>query len=123
LGLDAALLKERVSVELTYYTKSTKDALVQRNVAPSIGASEFQFFNLGEVKNHGFEVDARTLPENVRVTHKSLFDGTLQGFALTDRPAFCFQGHPEASPGPQDIGPLFDRFVRLMERSGAPGTG
>jgi carbamoyl-phosphate synthase small subunit len=74
-------------------------------------------------QNHGFEVDARTLPENVRVTHKSLFDGTLQGFALTDRPAFCFQGHPEASPGPQDIGPLFDRFVRLMERSGAPGTG
>ena len=74
-------------------------------------------------QNHGFEVDARTLPENVRVTHKSLFDGTLQGFALTDRPAFCFQGHPEASPGPQDLGPLFDRFVRLMERSGAPGTG
>jgi carbamoyl-phosphate synthase small subunit len=73
-------------------------------------------------QNHGFEVDARTLPENVRVTHKSLFDGTLQGFALTDRPAFCFQGHPEASPGPQDIGPLFDRFVRLMERSGAPVT-
>jgi carbamoyl-phosphate synthase small subunit len=67
-------------------------------------------------QNHGFAVDAATLPANVRVTHKSLFDGTLQGFARTDRPAFCFQGHPEASPGPHDVGYLFDRFVKLMEQ-------
>ncbi|HUW53371.1 MAG TPA: glutamine-hydrolyzing carbamoyl-phosphate synthase small subunit [Rhodanobacter sp.] len=65
-------------------------------------------------QNHGFAVDPATLPANVRVTHSSLFDGTLQGFALTDRPAFCFQGHPEASPGPHDIGYLFDRFARMM---------
>jgi carbamoyl-phosphate synthase small subunit len=67
-------------------------------------------------QNHGFAVDAATLPANVRVTHKSLFDGTLQGFTRTDRPAFCFQGHPEASPGPRDVGYLFDRFVGLMEK-------
>jgi len=66
-------------------------------------------------QNHGFAVDPATLPANVRVTHTSLFDGSLQGFALTDRPAFCFQGHPEASPGPHDIGYLFDRFATLME--------
>lgn len=66
-------------------------------------------------QNHGFAVDADTLPANTRVTHVSLFDGTLQGFALTDKPAFCFQGHPEASPGPRDIGYLFDRFTALME--------
>ena len=66
-------------------------------------------------QNHGFAVDAATLPANARVTHVSLFDGSLQGFALTDRPAFCFQGHPEASPGPHDVGYLFDRFIRLME--------
>ncbi|MES2830787.1 MAG: glutamine-hydrolyzing carbamoyl-phosphate synthase small subunit [Pseudomonadota bacterium] len=66
-------------------------------------------------QNHGFAVDAETLPSNCKVTHVSLFDGSLQGFARTDRPAFCFQGHPEASPGPQDIAPLFDRFVALME--------
>jgi len=65
-------------------------------------------------QNHGFAVDASTLPSNVRITHTSLFDGSLQGFALTDRPAFCFQGHPEASPGPLDIGYLFDRFATLM---------
>jgi carbamoyl-phosphate synthase small subunit len=65
-------------------------------------------------QNHGFAVDPATLPANVRVTHTSLFDGSLQGFALTDRPAFCFQGHPEASPGPLDIGYLFDRFAQLM---------
>ena len=65
-------------------------------------------------QNHGFAVDPATLPTNVRVTHTSLFDGSLQGFALTDRPAFCFQGHPEASPGPPDIGYLFDRFAQLM---------
>ncbi len=66
-------------------------------------------------QNHGFAVDATTLPANARVTHVSLFDGTLQGFELTDKPAFCFQGHPEASPGPHDIGYLFDRFTALMD--------
>lgn len=65
-------------------------------------------------QNHGFEVDAKTLPAHARVTHISLFDGTLQGFELTDRPAFCFQGHPEASPGPHDIVVLFDKFMGLM---------
>jgi carbamoyl-phosphate synthase small subunit len=68
-------------------------------------------------QNHGFAVDPATLPANVRVTHTSLFDGSLQGFALTDRPAFCFQGHPEASPGPLDIGYLFDRFAALMQEA------
>jgi carbamoyl-phosphate synthase small subunit len=68
-------------------------------------------------QNHGFAVDAATLPANCRVTHVSLFDGTLQGFERTDRPAFCFQGHPEASPGPQDIAPLFDRFIGLMTQA------
>jgi carbamoyl-phosphate synthase small subunit len=65
-------------------------------------------------QNHGFAVDETTLPANLRATHVSLFDGTLQGLARTDKPAFCFQGHPEASPGPHDIGYLFDRFVDLM---------
>ena len=65
-------------------------------------------------QNHGFAVDESTLPANLRATHRSLFDGTLQGLARTDRPAFCFQGHPEASPGPHDIGYLFDRFTDLM---------
>ena len=65
-------------------------------------------------QNHGFAVDAATLPENARVTHVSLFDGTLQGFELTDKPAFCFQGHPEASPGPHDVDYLFDRFIAMM---------
>jgi carbamoyl-phosphate synthase small subunit len=65
-------------------------------------------------QNHGFAVDESSLPANLRATHVSLFDGTLQGFAYTDRPAFCFQGHPEASPGPHDIGYLFDRFTALM---------
>ncbi|MCX7893992.1 MAG: glutamine-hydrolyzing carbamoyl-phosphate synthase small subunit [Burkholderiales bacterium] len=74
-------------------------------------------------QNHGFAVDAATLPANLRPTHVSLFDGSLQGVARTDRPAFSFQGHPEASPGPHDIGYLFDRFVRLMEeRSRAGGA-
>ena len=68
-------------------------------------------------QNHGFAVDASTLPSNVRITHTSLFDGSLQGFALSDRPAFCFQGHPEASPGPHDIGYLFDRFAKLMQEA------
>jgi carbamoyl-phosphate synthase small subunit len=66
-------------------------------------------------QNHGFAVDEKTLGSNLRPTHVSLFDGTLQGLARTDRPAFCFQGHPEASPGPHDIGYLFDRFVALMQ--------
>ena len=70
-------------------------------------------------QNHGFAVDAATLPANARVTHISLFDGTLQGFELTDKPAFCFQGHPEASPGPHDVDALFDRFVAMMEKSKA----
>lgn len=65
-------------------------------------------------QNHGFAVDAVSLPDNCRVTHISLFDGSLQGFARTDKPAFCFQGHPEASPGPHDIAYLFDRFISLM---------
>ncbi|HKC44835.1 MAG TPA: glutamine-hydrolyzing carbamoyl-phosphate synthase small subunit [Burkholderiales bacterium] len=67
-------------------------------------------------QNHGFAVDPATLPPNLRPTHISLFDGSLQGLARTDRPAFCFQGHPEASPGPHDIGYLFDRFVSLMAK-------
>ena len=67
-------------------------------------------------QNHGFAVDAATLPKNARVTHVSLFDGTLQGFELTDKPAFCFQGHPEASPGPHDVAGLFDRFIEMMEQ-------
>jgi carbamoyl-phosphate synthase small subunit len=66
-------------------------------------------------QNHGFAVDERTLPANLRATHISLFDNTLQGLERTDKPAFCFQGHPEASPGPHDIGYLFDRFIRSME--------
>ncbi len=66
-------------------------------------------------QNHGFAVDEKTLPANLRATHISLFDGTLQGLQRTDRPAFCFQGHPEASPGPHDIAYLFDRFTALME--------
>jgi len=66
-------------------------------------------------QNHGFAVDVETLPANCRVTHVSLFDGSLQGFARTDTPAFCFQGHPEASPGPTDVAYLFDRFITSME--------
>jgi carbamoyl-phosphate synthase small subunit len=66
-------------------------------------------------QNHGFAVDEKSLPTNLRATHVSLFDGTLQGLARTDKPAFCFQGHPEASPGPHDIAYLFDRFIHLME--------
>jgi carbamoyl-phosphate synthase small subunit len=66
-------------------------------------------------QNHGFAVDPASLSSNLRPTHVSLFDGSLQGLARTDRPAFCFQGHPEASPGPHDIGYLFDRFAKLME--------
>jgi carbamoyl-phosphate synthase small subunit len=74
-------------------------------------------------QNHGFAVDETTLPANLRPTHVSLFDGTLQGLARTDRPAFCFQGHPEASPGPHDIAYLFDRFSDLMRAHRAGATG
>jgi len=66
-------------------------------------------------QNHGFAVDAHTLPAHLKVTHVSLFDGSLQGLQRTDKPAFCFQGHPEASPGPHDIAYLFDRFIQMME--------
>ena len=66
-------------------------------------------------QNHGFAVDESTLPDNVETTHRSLFDGTLQGIAFTDRPAFSFQGHPEASPGPHDLLPLFERFIHFMD--------
>jgi carbamoyl-phosphate synthase small subunit len=70
-------------------------------------------------QNHGFAVDEATLPANVEATHKSLFDGTLQGIRRTDKPAYSFQGHPEASPGPHDVAPLFDEFIRLMEARSA----
>lgn len=65
-------------------------------------------------QNHGFAIDEDSLPENVKATHRSLFDNSLQGIELTDKPAFSFQGHPEASPGPHDIAPVFDRFISLM---------
>lgn len=68
-------------------------------------------------QNHGFAVDESTLPANLKATHKSLFDGTLQGIARTDKPAFSFQGHPEASPGPRDVAPLFDQFIELIEKA------
>jgi carbamoyl-phosphate synthase small subunit len=67
-------------------------------------------------QNHGFAVEAATLPASARVTHVSLFDGSLQGIARADRPAFSFQGHPEASPGPHDVAYLFDRFIKLMDK-------
>ena len=70
-------------------------------------------------QNHGFAVDPSSISKNLRPTHVSLFDGSLQGLARTDRPAFCFQGHPEASPGPHDIGYLFDRFAKLMQEARA----
>ena len=67
-------------------------------------------------QNHGFAVDEATLPANVKATHISLFDGSLQGIKLTDKPAFSFQGHPEASPGPHDAAPLFDNFIELIKQ-------
>jgi carbamoyl-phosphate synthase small subunit len=70
-------------------------------------------------QNHGFAVDEATLPANVQTTYRSLFDGTLQGISCTDRPAFSFQGHPEASPGPRDLSPLFSQFVESMLRKSA----
>jgi carbamoyl-phosphate synthase small subunit len=68
-------------------------------------------------QNHGFAVDEDSLPANMRATHRSLFDGSLQGIALTDAPAFSFQGHPEAAPGPHDVAALFDRFIEMMHAS------
>ena len=73
-------------------------------------------------QNHGFAVDEASLPSTLRVTHRSLFDGSIQGLARSDQPAFCFQGHPEASPGPHDIRPLFDRFIELMEKHAPRST-
>jgi len=70
-------------------------------------------------QNHGFAVDETTLPANVKTTHRSLFDGSLQGIRLTDAPAFSFQGHPEASPGPHDVAGLFDQFIQQMEARAA----
>ena len=67
-------------------------------------------------QNHGFTVDTDTLPANAHITHVSLFDGSLQGFKLMDKPAFCFQGHPEASPGPHEADYLFDHFIKMMQR-------
>lgn len=67
-------------------------------------------------QNHGFAADEQSLPDNLKATHRSLFDGTLQGIHRTDKPAFSFQGHPEASPGPHDAAPLFDHFIELMEQ-------
>ena len=79
-----------------------------------------QDMNTGRVmissQNHGFAVDINTLPKNARVTHVSLFDGSLQGFELIDQPVFCFQGHPEVNPGPHDLDYLFDKFIRFMEK-------
>ena len=74
-------------------------------------------------QNHGFAVDEASLPSNLRVTHRSLFDGSVQGLERTDKPAFCFQGHPEASPGPHDVSPLFDRFIEMMEKNSTGLTG
>lgn len=71
-------------------------------------------------QNHGFALDKNSLPANVRATHRSLFDDSLQGIELTDKPAFSFQGHPEASPGPHDVAPLFDHFIELMRQYGQP---
>ena len=70
-------------------------------------------------QNHGFAVDEGSLPRNVAPTHRSLFDGSLQGIELRDAPAFGFQGHPEASPGPHDIAPIFDRFILSIDRARA----
>ncbi len=73
-------------------------------------------------QNHGFAVDEASLPPNLRVTHRSLFDGSIQGLSRTDRPAFCFQGHPEASPGPHDITPLFARFIDMIKQHSSRQT-
>ena len=67
-------------------------------------------------QNHGFAVNEKSLPENLKPTYRSLFDGSLQGIHRTDKPAFGFQGHPEASPGPNDVSPVFDHFIELIEK-------
>jgi carbamoyl-phosphate synthase small subunit len=67
-------------------------------------------------QNHGFAVEESSLPSNLEATHKSLFDGSLQGIERLDKPAFGFQGHPEASPGPHDVSPLFDKFIKLLKK-------
>jgi carbamoyl-phosphate synthase small subunit len=72
-------------------------------------------------QNHGFAVDEKTLPAHVRATHRSLFDGSLQGIEFTDKPAYSFQGHPEASPGPREMSYLFDKFIGLMEKQKSHG--
>jgi carbamoyl-phosphate synthase small subunit len=90
------------------YAISAAQSIIAKNI-PTFGITS---------QNHGFAVDAKTLPSDLRVTHVSLFDGSLQGLAWKDKPAFCFQGHPEASPGPHDIAYLFDRFMHLMNAAG-----
>ena len=94
--------------------KVVPDAKVEPSLEGAPPGKGFQFERQGY-----FAVDPDSLPENLRVTHVSLFDGSIQGLERTDRPAFCFQGHPEASPGPQDIHYLFDRFVALMDEAKA----
>jgi carbamoyl-phosphate synthase small subunit len=74
-------------------------------------------------QNHGFAVDEASLPDNLRATHRSLFDGSLQAVERTDKPAFSFQGHPEASPGPHDVAPMFDRFFELIRTHQATAGG
>jgi carbamoyl-phosphate synthase small subunit len=68
-------------------------------------------------QNHGFAIDDSSMPANIEITHRSLFDGTVQGIRRTDKPAFSFQGHPEASPGPHDVSPLFNQFISMMDKS------
>ncbi len=68
-------------------------------------------------QNHGFAVDEKTLPNTLQATHRSLFDQSLQGIRHTQKPAYSFQGHPEASPGPQDVRPLFGQFIEMMEKN------
>ena len=88
------------------------------NGASDIFSNHRQRHFVSTSQNHGFAIDENTLPANVRVTHRSLFDGSNQGIELTDAPAFSFQGHPEASPGPRDVAPLFDRFVGMLRTRG-----
>ncbi|MBT8449819.1 MAG: carbamoyl-phosphate synthase small subunit, partial [Gammaproteobacteria bacterium] len=68
-------------------------------------------------QNHGFAIDEETLPDNMEATYRSLFDGSLQGFRRTDCPAYSFQGHPEASPGPHDVAPVFEPFIEAMQQN------
>jgi len=110
-GLRVALEPERGHVR----TADTLDGSVEQRPVCDLDVVREGFAVHGEtVVNHGFAVDSESLPNNVEVTHRSLFDGTVQGVRCTDMPAFGFQGHPEASPGPHDCGYLFDRFVAMM---------